>query len=136
MKPSFVKFIPAIFWFLLITILLCLPGKDIPKVDFLDYINFDKFVHAGLFCGLVFFTFLPFNLLDLSFTKKRKIIVKIAIAATLYGIAMEFVQKYFIPGRSFDITDMIADGVGAFLPYWFQKTMDKTLNLLKKKQVV
>ncbi|HEY1872672.1 MAG TPA: hypothetical protein VGG71_16540 [Chitinophagaceae bacterium] len=28
---------------------------------------------------------------------------------------MEFVQKYFIPNRSFDVTDMIADGIGSVM---------------------
>ena len=26
---------------------------------------------------------------------------------------MEFIQKYFIPNRSFDVGDIIADGVGS-----------------------
>ncbi len=26
---------------------------------------------------------------------------------------MEFIQKYFIPNRSFDIGDIIADGIGS-----------------------
>ena len=32
-----------------------------------------------------------------------------------YGIAMEFVQKYFIPNRSFDVGDIIADGIGSII---------------------
>ena len=28
---------------------------------------------------------------------------------------MEFVQKYFIPNRSFDVMDMIADGIGSVI---------------------
>jgi VanZ family protein len=28
---------------------------------------------------------------------------------------MEFVQKYFVSNRSFDIGDILADGVGSFL---------------------
>lgn len=36
----------------------------------------------------------------------------IASICLAYGIAMEFVQKYFIPNRSFDIGDILADTVG------------------------
>ena len=32
--------------------------------------------------------------------------------AVLYGIIMEFVQKYFVPGRSCDVKDMLADAAG------------------------
>ena len=47
----------------------------------------------------------------------RKIFFQIMILGFLYGIAMELVQKYFIPFRSFDLGDILADGVGCFLGY-------------------
>jgi VanZ family protein len=28
---------------------------------------------------------------------------------------MEFIQKYFIPNRSFDVGDIIADGIGCII---------------------
>lgn len=36
-----------------------------------------------------------------------------AILCLCYGITMEYVQDNFIPNRSFDVGDIIADGVGA-----------------------
>jgi VanZ family protein len=33
------------------------------------------------------------------------------------GISMEFVQKYWIPGRDYDLGDIIADMFGAGLGY-------------------
>jgi VanZ family protein len=45
-----------------------------------------------------------------------KTAITIAGIALLYGIAMEYVQKNFIPNRSFDVGDIIADGIGSFLP--------------------
>ena len=41
------------------------------------------------------------------------------VVGCLYGIAMEFVQKYFIPLRSFDLMDILADGVGCIAGYFF-----------------
>ena len=41
------------------------------------------------------------------------------VVGWLYGIAMEFVQKYFIPFRSFDFGDIIADGIGCVAGYYF-----------------
>jgi len=37
---------------------------------------------------------------------------QIAAYFFIYGIAMELVQKYFIPNRSCDLKDILADGVG------------------------
>lgn len=42
----------------------------------------------------------------------KNIFVWVAIIWTIYGGGMEFVQRYFIPNRSFDIGDIIADAVG------------------------
>jgi VanZ family protein len=33
----------------------------------------------------------------------------------IWGLATEFIQKYFVPGRSFDLLDFAADSTGAFL---------------------
>jgi len=41
------------------------------------------------------------------------------IVGCLYGILMELVQKYFIPFRSFDLGDILADGIGCFAGYLF-----------------
>jgi len=41
------------------------------------------------------------------------------VVGCFYGIAMEFVQKYFIPFRSFDLGDIIADGIGCAAGYLF-----------------
>ena len=35
----------------------------------------------------------------------------------VYGIAMEFVQKYLVPNRSFDVVDILFDALGAFAGY-------------------
>ena len=42
-------------------------------------------------------------------------IIICGLTALGYGIGMEYVQKYWVPLRSFDYTDIIADGVGALL---------------------
>jgi len=49
------KFVPAIFWFLIVMVLLFTPGSDLPKVD--NWFNipfFDKYVHVGIFTILAF----------------------------------------------------------------------------------
>ena len=41
------------------------------------------------------------------------------ILGILYGLLMEFVQKYFIPHRSFDLYDVLADATGCIIGYFF-----------------
>ncbi len=112
---KFVAYIPVVTWFLLTTFLLVIPGSDLPKDPFLEAIYFDKWVHIGLFGLLTIFGCYP----SLKNNNYKKTFIRITVAVIVYGIVMEFIQKYFTEGRSFDITDIIADAVGAILGYFF-----------------
>lgn len=93
-----------------------MPGKDLPSEDFLSVIYFDKWVHAGLFGGLVFLFSYPFaNKIGY----KSFFYLFIVVMAILYGVTMEFVQKYFTLDRDCDVNDMLADAVGAVGGYFF-----------------
>ena len=114
MKIKPVHFIPAIIWFIIANILFLMPGPDVPTVSFLDEIYFDKWVHAGLFFGLTFLTAYPFIKTE-HFSKR--LLIKISIAFALYGVLIEFLQKYVAFERDFDVFDMIADAVGCLIGY-------------------
>lgn len=45
-------------------------------------------------------------------TERKKIFTVIAAVWAVYGIIMEFVQRYCIPNRSFDLWDILADALG------------------------
>ncbi len=53
--------------------------------------------------------------LKISYLSKFLSFVIVAQTWLFYGIAMEFVQEYLKNGRSFDVKDMIADGIGCAL---------------------
>jgi VanZ family protein len=94
--------------------LFCLPGSAIPPAGFLDKIHFDKFVHFALFFMLVHLMQKP---LIYSQNKISVIFFFITLASMLYGIAIEFIQKHYIPNRSFDWGDVIADIIGCIVAY-------------------
>lgn len=115
-KSSVKSFIPGIAWFFLILVLICLPGSKIPSVEtWLNDIYFDKWVHTGLFAGLTFLFIYPMSKLDLTVSVKKNSAIKIAIAAWVWALTTEFIQKYFIPDRSFDIFDWAADSLGILI---------------------
>jgi VanZ family protein len=123
------KFIPGIAWFFLVLILICLPGNQFPKTDdWLDKIYFDKWVHCGLFGILAFLWMMPFAVSEIAFEQKQKTIIKIAISVAVWGLTTEYIQKFFIPFRSFDWWDWGADSVGALLAYIiFRKKLAKKI---------
>lgn len=99
----------AITWFIVMCILFFLPGSDLPQANWLDAIYFDKWVHIGLFAML---TFLWRSAFDLDLNHYNWIILFTAI---LYGLSVEFIQRYWIPNRSFDLFDLLADTVGSII---------------------
>lgn len=116
MKISFKKFIPGIAWFFLVLTLICLPGDDLPKADnWMSTIFFDKWVHAGLFAVLTFLFITPVCTSNETIKTKCSFIIKIALALSVWGLTTEFIQKFFIQGRAFDLLDWVADSMGVLL---------------------
>ncbi|TWF45016.1 VanZ like protein [Chitinophaga polysaccharea] len=112
-------YLPATIWIILILIICTLPGKDIPTNSFFEKVHFDKIVHFGLFGGVVLFLSLGI------YQQKRYIspvtLITLVIIAATYGLAIEFIQKYWAIGRSFDIYDIVADTLGAIAGIWVFK---------------
>jgi VanZ family protein len=125
-RLSLYKFFPAIAWFIVVMFLLCLPGKFIPKIAWLNDIYFDKWVHAGLFGLLTLLFCLPFHKSPFGSSHRIYYFIKIAVASSIWGLAMEFVQKFLITGRTFDLLDWAADSVGCFLAFLIARKYFKT----------
>ena len=103
----------AVLYLVLISILFCLPGAALPKVNWLSKIWFDKWVHIGFFALLIVVWLWAVK------STNRKMVVAIMMAAAVYGLSVEIVQDQFIANRSFDVGDWIADIIGSFAGLWF-----------------
>lgn len=116
------KFLPGITWFFIVGILTLMPGKDVPKVSWLDKIaGFDKVVHAALFGGLVFLFSVPYFKAHFSHQQKINQFLRITFAVIVWGITVEFLQKYFVVGRDFELLDWAADSIGALIAFWLSR---------------
>ena len=110
--------IPALAWTLLIFVMLTIPGKMLPDENQLTIPNLDKGVHIILFgCFVFLWSFYFASRKDITNQLNRKLF-RIFIIACFFGIAMEYVQKYLIPNRDFDIYDIVADIIGAAVGYF------------------
>jgi VanZ family protein len=113
----FIKFLPAIVWFIFTAVLVFLPGSDIPQASWLDFIYFDKYVHVGIFGGITFLFCLPFFKAQISLHQKIDYFIRISLAVILWGIIVEVIQRFFVPGRSFDLLDWAADSTGTYVAF-------------------
>jgi VanZ family protein len=108
--PSSLRILAATLWALAIPAASLLPAHFFSHTPELDrFPHADKFVHAALY-GVLTGLWLwrapdPATMRRCSF---------IAAAATAYGLLMEGLQC-FTPSRSMDLTDALANALGAFL---------------------
>jgi VanZ family protein len=107
----------ALVWSIIILILLTIPGSLLPKEDSFKIPQFDKFVHITLFAGFVMVWCMYYARKVDDAQKRLRSFFYIFCVAVAYGITMEYVQKYFIPMRDFDLADIIADMIGAGIAY-------------------
>ena len=120
------KFLPFIFWTLVIFALCSMPGKAIPKISWLELLSFDKLVHAGIF-------FVEQVLLIHALYNFSKTFRYLALAfCVAYGGALELMQTYCFSERSGDILDFIANGTGAVLGLLLYNKISKKLGFLPR----
>ena len=98
----------AISWFIIMCVLFFLPGSALPaEHGWMIMIRIDKLVHMFLFATLFLMWRFAFNYPQKFYT------IWLFLAVVAYGLVVELVQKYWIPGRSFDLYDLLADSIGS-----------------------
>jgi len=110
----------TLFWVvaevLLVFVLLSLPGDNFSShAKLFGDFPIDKLVHVLLFGSLSMSFFVYFERGNKPFLKTVRAKALILIVCILYGISMEYYQKYYVPSRGFEVADMLADAVGAIL---------------------
>jgi len=108
------KFFPLA-WTLFTILLLCLPGSIVPGAGIFGMKNLDKIIHVILFGMNVLFWGWHFESSYRPIWQLRVIFIGATASMITIGIIMEYIQLYFIPNRSFDTGDIVADIVGSVL---------------------
>ncbi len=108
----------AAVWLFVLTLLLILPGSSFPHENWMSKISLDKWVHIFLFSVLVLLWVTGLGRRSPDKFAFRKMAVIVCLAAIVYGIMMEFVQKYWVPNRSFELLDILADTGGSLAGYF------------------
>ena len=96
-------------WLLFCTVLLLLPGNEFPSLGLFQKIYLDKWIHIGIFSSLVFIFCFRY--------KKTVAWYWLVLLFSAFGYIIEWIQKLYIPFRSFDVGDIYADIVGCILGF-------------------
>lgn len=119
MTNSFKTLAWVIFEFVLIFILLSMPAGNTPGNNWISYLLqlpfADKVIHIGLFGSLALSLFSHFEQYSKASFQTTRTKALSLILCIVFGIGMEYYQKYFVPSRGFEVGDMLADTMGALL---------------------
>jgi VanZ family protein len=118
--------VPLVLYCVFVYIQSCLPVPfDLPDVS-----HFDKLLHAGGY-GVMGVLFYRTYLAGWPRAMKRTLIWASVISTALYGLSDE-AHQYFVPGRSADPLDWMADAVGGALgALIYQRLFDATRKIRK-----
>ena len=101
--------------------------SSLESVPSLDIVNFDKIVHTIFYIGvgvcLILFV-IGINKQDSNLKYKLLVIV---IFGSILGVIDEYHQS-FVPGRSCDILDWVADTSGILISFIFINKIKKIVN--------
>jgi len=114
------KFAPAIACFIAVFILVTLPGDDLPAThEWMEISFLDKWVHGIMFAALTFLLMLPVAQSNMYRQQKRHYFIKICLSACIWGLTTEFIQRFYIPTRDFDLLDWAADSAGVLAAFLY-----------------
>ncbi len=122
-KRKLYIYLPLIIYWLIIFIGTSIPGGSIPSIGVSD-----KFKHLGAYFFLTILLCLAFYLQERFPFIKRYHLQSSLIVTSVYGVIDE-IHQIFIPGRSCDIYDWIADFIGAILGVVIYNYLFKRFNL-------
>ncbi|MFN4006261.1 MAG: VanZ family protein [Chitinophagaceae bacterium] len=109
-KQIFLWRLLTLLWWIITFYLMIMPPSDLPTLAFSEALRIDKFVHISMFAILAVGLMVVFP--------ERYLPVRVlwvSIIAVGYGVLMELVQLYFVPFRSFEWLDIVADTVGTII---------------------
>ncbi len=120
MNKTRIRVFIAVLWFLICTVLLLISGSSFPSSNWMTKIPlFDKWVHIFLFLILTYLFCLLFSRSRFPKSQLWNFYYLTGFLCFIYGIAMEIIQHFFIPFRSFDLGDILADGIGVIGALFF-----------------
>lgn len=102
---------PPALWAAFILLLTSVPGSDLPHLSFLSFHSIDKVVHGTMY-GI--FAWLATRSLVRAGRPVGQAILIVVLGIAIFGAVDEWHQQ-FIPGRSMDMFDWMADVSGAII---------------------
>ncbi len=106
--PQWSRILISLFYLGIVALISLMPADDVPDVQL--FTHFDKMVHGCMYFGLTMLACWTFHS-----EENRLRILYIVLFSITWGMLMEISQFEMMVGRSFDLTDELANGIGTLL---------------------
>lgn len=95
---------------------MCLMStEDLPSIDYLQLLSFDKLVHAILFGLLSLSLLVAFRRQNkVNYIRKKAILIAV-LFSLIYGLILEIVQYSLVEDRTGEVYDIVANMLGCAL---------------------
>ena len=108
----------GLLWALFILLLCGIPGSDIPHFQWMDFLSFDKFAHAGVFAVLVILGARGLAKQYEAQRSRSNPVLPVLLFALAYSPLTEWLQDIVFVERTAEFLDMLANWVGCFVGMW------------------
>ncbi|WP_107037370.1 VanZ family protein [Brumimicrobium mesophilum] len=102
---------PSLIWTALVVVLSLVPSSNVSLNDF-QIKNVDKVAHFLMYTFLCLFWAIGLKRQFISVGIRRFALQISFFGGLLIGVLLEFLQDYAVETRSFEIFDLIANGIG------------------------
>jgi VanZ family protein len=106
---------PALAWALFILIICGIPGNELPKINFWQWLRWDKLVHLGIYTILALLLIRGLSEQSDFLNLRRSPKLSAFLICTFYGMIVEILQATVFVHRSGDVRDAIANSLGALI---------------------
>ena len=100
--------------FSVLVLLIYLHFMQAPSIDLINLNQVDKLAHVLMF----FLTMMWFMYVT---AKPHQLLVGVSLI--LFGLVLEYIQMNFLPDRTFEWLDWIADGIGVVLCFFIVRVL-------------
>jgi VanZ family protein len=104
----------AVLWLVIVAAALLTPGNNLPKVPLFPYA--DKLIHFGVFAILTFLWSRVGTIDQQGGLCWKKLLTNLLVFTIIFPILVEYLQMY-VPNRSFEIEDIIANLIGGIIGF-------------------
>jgi VanZ family protein len=101
----------TIIWWVIMSVLIFLPGNQLPETNDWDFLMLDKLAHFGLFAIFAFLLIRGLNKQYQFLSLRRHSLIYSLAFGIFYAVSAEFLQQY-ASDRHFEWQDMIANALG------------------------